>query len=116
MPRARELDLVGKVAVISGASRGIGRAVAFNLASRGCSILGTCTKDAGLTLLAELDAQVTSDVYQATSRKRPSDQTITGLVADIFSPNCATTIANAIDQHHGGKVDIFINSAVRTSP
>lgn len=115
-PRARELDLVGKVAVISGASRGIGRAVALNLASRGCSILGTCVTENGLAAMTALDAAVTRDVYEATSRARPPSQTITGLVADIFSPRVAATIADAVDARHAGKVDIFVNSACDPMP
>ncbi|KAF4453487.1 hypothetical protein FALBO_15976 [Fusarium albosuccineum] len=114
LPRSstRELDLIGKVAVISGASRGIGRAIAFNLASRGCSILGTCTGDKGITLLSSgLDDEVTNRVFKATSRTRPDGLKIKGLVADIFSHNCASIIAQEISTAFGGRVDIFVNCA-----
>lgn len=111
IPRSRELDLLSKVAVISGASRGIGRAIAYNLASRGCSVLGTCTSGTGVTSLWKLNDEITSNVFEATSRKRPEQLKIKGLVADIFSPDCATTIAEELVVNFDGHVDIFVNSA-----
>lgn len=111
-PRARELDLLGKVAVISGASRGIGRAIAFNLASRGCSILGTCTGEAGVAAISSgLSEEVTRKVFEATSRPRPEGLQIRGLVADIFSADCAGIIADEVSASFGGRVDIFVSSA-----
>lgn len=38
---------VGQVAFVTGASRGIGRAIAMELASRGMKVIGTATTDAG---------------------------------------------------------------------
>ncbi|KAI1013764.1 hypothetical protein LB503_010632 [Fusarium chuoi] len=108
----RELDLIGKVAVISGASRGIGRAIAFNLASRGCSILGTCVSDKGVEALSTgLNDEITDRVYKGTSRERPTGQQIKGIIADVFSPDCAKTIADALQESFNGQVDILVNSA-----
>jgi 3-oxoacyl-[acyl-carrier protein] reductase len=110
--RVRELDLVDKVAVISGASRGIGRAIAFNLASRGCSILGTCTSDASAKSISSvLNDEITSRVFDSTSRVRPASLRIIGLVSDIFSHTCARTIADGISKFFNGRVDIFVNCA-----
>ncbi|KAJ5481895.1 hypothetical protein N7475_000707 [Penicillium sp. IBT 31633x] len=115
--RLRELDLINKVAVITGASRGIGRAIAFNLASRGCSILGTCTSDTGVKAISStLDKEITSRVFEATSRARPESLKIQGLVADIFSTSCAGTIAGEIEKSFNGRVDIFVNSACDPMP
>ncbi|KAM5349859.1 hypothetical protein ACJ41O_006364 [Fusarium nematophilum] len=111
-PRVRELDLIGKVAVISGSSRGIGRAIAFNLASRGCSVLGTCTGNDGVELISRgLNDEVTSRVFEATSRPRPESLRIKGIIADIFSHNCATVISDEISKSFDGRVDIFVNCA-----
>ena len=106
MSPPRQLDLARKVAVISGASRGIGRAIAYNLASRGCSILGTCTSEKGVeSISTDLDRDITKEV------DRPTDHIIKGIVADVFSPDCAKTIADALQEHFDGHVDIFVNSA-----
>lgn len=116
-PRIRELDLLDKVAVISGASRGIGRAIAINLASRGCSILGTCSSEAGLTAISTgLDHEITDNIFNATSRERPTSLKIQGLIADIFSPSCARTIADALEKSFHNRVDIFVNSACDPMP
>ncbi|KAM0495936.1 hypothetical protein ACHAP8_007851 [Fusarium lateritium] len=112
MSPLRELDLSGKVAVISGASRGIGRAIAFNLASRGCSILGTCTNDESVKSLSTgLNEEITQSVYKASSRDRPDSQKIRGIISDVFSDQCAKTIADALKDDFNGRVDIFVNSA-----
>lgn len=110
------MDLVGHVAVITGASRGIGRAIAFNLALRGCSILGTCINEASVDLISSgLDGEVTHS-YQKAARPRPAQLRIKGLIADIFSLDCAALVANKLDESFNGRVDILVNSACDPMP
>jgi len=109
----REQDLSGKVAVITGASRGIGRAIAVNLASRGSSILGTCLDEKSLHLIDSIDGEIAS-LFKAANRTRSSK--IIGITADIFAPTCASTIADALIQHFSGVVDIFVNNAADPHP
>ncbi|KAK8058649.1 3-oxoacyl-reductase [Apiospora phragmitis] len=106
------LDLVGRVAVITGASRGIGLANALHLAVRGCSILGTCTNEASLELISSvLDSEVTQS-YKGTARQRPIQLRIKGLIADLFSLGCSALIANQLEEESfNGRVGILINSA-----
>jgi len=104
----RDQDLKGKVAVITGASRGIGRAVAMKLASRGCSILGTCSSVANVGMIQSMNEEI-DVLYKDTKEDRSSK--IVGISANILSPNCAQTISDALTANFSGRVDIFVNNA-----
>ncbi|KAL2060041.1 hypothetical protein VTL71DRAFT_9863 [Oculimacula yallundae] len=104
----RELDLAGKVAVITGASRGIGRAIALNLASRGCSILGTCVTDESIALINDIHGEI-EDHFKSTGQT--SAFIVVAIICSILSPTCAETISDTLAEQFGSRVDIFINNA-----
>jgi 3-oxoacyl-[acyl-carrier protein] reductase len=47
------ITMQGQVALVTGASRGIGRAIALELAARGLKVIGTATSDAGALAISE---------------------------------------------------------------
>ena len=52
-----EVTMQGQVALVTGASRGIGRAIALELAARGMKVTGTATSDAGAAAISEALAE-----------------------------------------------------------
>lgn len=110
--RLREQDLSDKVAVVTGATKGIGHAVALNLASRGCSILATCSNPDTLHLTKALADEVAS-LYQGQTFSPPR---VVGISANILQPDCAIVIADSLAGHFGGHADIFVNNAGITGP
>ncbi|KAK7702401.1 hypothetical protein SLS64_009693 [Diaporthe eres] len=106
----REQDLAGKVAIVTGASRGIGRGIAFHLAARGATILGTCSSESSMKNIASLKDEIDA-LYSGTAHKPP--QTI-GVAASLLEPEkFVAAVVGALDSSHhlGGRVDILVQNA-----
>lgn len=86
-------NLEGQIALVTGASRGIGRAIAKSLANSGAKVIGTATSEAGAAAIAE---------YLGAQGK--------GIVLDV---NDAARSAAVIDeiQKEFGAVTILVNNA-----
>ncbi|GER86240.1 short-chain dehydrogenase [Dictyobacter vulcani] len=87
----------GSVAVITGAGSGIGRALAINLAAKGCALA-----------LADKNAQGLEETVQLLRSTTPS--TCTTYVLDVGDNKAVEQFAADVVQQYG-KVDLLINNA-----
>ena len=80
--------LSGQVALVTGASRGIGAAIAATLASTGATVIGTATSEGGATSIGEtLGGNNRGAVLDIAS-----DESVQALIADIQGQEGAPTI------------------------
>ncbi len=85
-------SLEGKVALVTGASRGIGKAIALQLKELGATVLGTATSESGAEKISDYLGQ---------------DQ---GLVLNVTDNDSITALFDTIKKAHGG-IDILVNNA-----
>ncbi|KAL9131054.1 MAG: hypothetical protein Q9217_000940 [Psora testacea] len=99
--------LEGKLAIVTGGSRGIGAAIARNLASKGASCVLGYTSDTSADTTSKLASELQDD-YGITAL---------AVQADLGNPNGPTLIINTAKNHfshpRSGKfqIDIIINNA-----
>lgn len=90
-------DLSGKVALVTGCRRGIGKAMAVGLAEAGADIIG-------------LSANLDPDADQVAKQVRAASRTFTGYRCDFANrTNLQETIKSVIAAHP--RVDILVNNA-----
>ena len=85
-------SLNGKVALVTGASRGIGKAIASQLQSLGATVIGTATSDHGAEKISE---------YLGAGN---------GLVLNVTSDDSISAVFSTIKDNHGS-IDILVNNA-----
>ena len=89
-------NLENKVVLVTGASRGIGQAIALTLGGAGATVIGTATSEGG--------AQAISDTLQANGVNG------TGMALNVTDNEQIESVMKAITDEYGA-VDILINNA-----
>lgn len=88
--------LDNQIALVTGASRGIGRAIARTLAERGAIVIGTATSASGA-----------ADIAQDLQQFNPKN---TGLVLNVADGEQTDAVLSTIEKEHGA-ITILVNNA-----
>jgi len=90
------MSIEGKIALVTGATRGIGKAIALQLAGQGATVIGTATSESG----AE---QIKVSLSEAGNAG-------TGIVLDVSSPESIAAAIAQINEQFGAPT-ILVNNA-----
>ena len=86
-----------QIALVTGASRGIGRAIAIDLAKHGATVIGTATSDEGAAAISEYLKTVRADAGR-------------GVVLNVNDAVTSAALIDEISKDMGG-VSILVNNA-----
>jgi len=97
MPNQKPLD--GKIAIVTGASRGIGRAIALRLAQDGATVA--------------LTARTAEDLSKVAEEIKAHGGAATAVAMDLRNADAPATLTKAVIDTHGA-IDIVVNNAGAT--
>ncbi|MFZ5842354.1 MAG: 3-oxoacyl-ACP reductase FabG [Pseudomonadota bacterium] len=91
------LDLNGKLALVTGASRGIGKAIALQLGSQGATVVGTATSESGAESISKYFAE------HGIKGK--------GLMVNVADAASTDALMANIEKEFGKAPDVLVNNA-----
>lgn len=107
-PAVAALPLQDRVAIVTGASRGIGRGIALHLATLGARLVVNYVSS-----LAEAD-QVVAEINSSSATG--SSQQAIAWQADVSDPEQVKSLFDAAEQAFSSQVHVLVNSAGISDP
>jgi NAD(P)-dependent dehydrogenase (short-subunit alcohol dehydrogenase family) len=107
MVRQRELDLTGKVVIITGASRGVGKQAALDFARRGANVVLAART-------VEADSALPGTIGETLRQIEELGGQAIAVATDLAKEEDLKALVDAAVQRFGG-VDILINNAAATT-
>jgi NAD(P)-dependent dehydrogenase (short-subunit alcohol dehydrogenase family) len=107
LERQRELDLTGKVVIITGASRGVGKQAALDFARHGANVVL-----AARTVVA--DSALPGTIGETLGQIEALGGQAIAVATDLAEEKDLKRLVDAAVEHFGG-VDILINNAAATT-
>jgi NAD(P)-dependent dehydrogenase (short-subunit alcohol dehydrogenase family) len=104
--------LLGKLAIVTGGSRGIGFAIARTLAAEGCSVVIT-GRDAAK--LAKSAAELNRLLSQKTRAHQDHGVPVIAEVCDVRDPDSVASLFAMVERRFG-KIDVLVNNAGIAQP
>ena len=99
--------LTGKIALVTGASRGLGKAVALEIAQAGAHVICSARSTRRHSTQSKLPATTIDDTVDAIHEARGRAEAI---MCDHTDPASVKALVDYITKHHG-KLDILVNNA-----
>jgi len=90
------MSIEGKIALVTGATRGIGKAIAQELGRQGVIVVGTATRDSGALAISE---------YLALAGIKGA-----GMALDVSSDESVASVVKKVNEEFG-VIDIVVNNA-----
>jgi 3-oxoacyl-[acyl-carrier protein] reductase len=90
------MSLDGKIALVTGATRGIGKAIALSLGEQGCTVIGTATSESGASTISDF-------LKEANIQGR-------GIVLNVTDADAIDVVVSSIESEFGAP-EILVNNA-----
>jgi 3-oxoacyl-[acyl-carrier protein] reductase len=90
------MSLDGKIALVTGATRGIGKAIALSLGEQGCTVIGTATSESGASTISDF-------LKEANIQGR-------GIVLNVTDADAIDAVVSSIESEFGAP-EILVNNA-----
>ena len=101
-----DLELAGRVAIVTGGSRGIGTAIALELASEGADLVICARQNPGATRTERTDAETERRAAENAIRRIVDAREIGPVVASLASTKAASITGVATDAS-GGSIPVM---------